>query len=436
MLSDAEIRKILVDRIDRDKQGVGIVVGVIEPAGRRVVAYGALDKGDTRPLNRETVFEIGSMTKVFTSLLLADMVQHGEVALDDPVVKYLPAGVKMPERGGKQITLVDLSTHTSGLPRLPDNFKPKDNANPYADYSVEQMYQFLSSYQLTRDIGSKYEYSNLGGGLLGHVLARRAGMSYEQLVQTRILGPLGMKSTAITLSPGMKGRLAVGHNMSLEPVANWDLPTLAGAGALRSTADDVLEFLAANLGYIKTPLAPAMAAQLAVRRPADDPNLKIALGWHILTIDSHEIVWHNGGTGGYRTYMAYDLKRRVGIVVLSNTSTTVGVDDIGLHLMDVDAPLAKMPTQHTEITVDPKLLAEYVGTYQLAPTFAITITLENGKLSEQATGQQKFPIFAESTTKFFLKVVDAQIGFNRDGAGAVTSLTLYQGGRATTGKKN
>jgi D-alanyl-D-alanine-carboxypeptidase/D-alanyl-D-alanine-endopeptidase len=433
---DSEIRQILVDRIDRDKQSMGIVVGVIEPAGRRVVAYGALDKGDTRPLNGETVFEIGSMTKVFTSLLLADMVQKGEVALTDPVVKYLPAGVKMPERGGKQITLVDLATHTSGLPRLPDNFKPKDPANPYADYSPEQMYQFLSSYQLTRDIGSKYEYSNLGGGLLGHVLARRAGMSYEQLVQTRILGPLGMKSSGITLSPSMKVRLAVGHNQALEPVANWDLPTLAGAGALRSTADDMLDFLSANLGYTKTPLASAMTAQLAVRRPTGEPGLEIALGWHVLTRDGHEIVWHNGGTGGYRTYMAYDLKRRIGVVVLSNTSTTVGVDDIGLHLMDGGVPLAQMPKQHTEIAVDPKVLAEYVGAYQLTPAFAIAITLEDGKLSAQATGQPKFPIFAESPAKFFLKVVDAQIEFTRDGDGPATSLTLYQGGRAMTGKKN
>jgi len=434
--ADGEIRKMLVDRIDRDKQSVGIVVGVIESAGQRVVAYGALDKGDTRPLNGDTVFEIGSMTKVFTSLLLADMVERGEVALTDPVAKYLPAGVRMPERGGRQITLVDLATHTSGLPRLPDNLKPKDPANPYADYSVEQMYQFLSSYQLTRDIGSKYEYSNLGGGLLGHVLARRAGMDYEHLVQTRILGPLGMKSTGITLSPSMKARLAVGHDRALNPVANWDLNTLAGAGALRSTADDMLDFLAANLGYTKTPLAPAMAAQLTVRRPTGSPGLEIALGWHVLSSHGHEIVWHNGGTGGYRTYMAYDLKRRIGVVVLSNTSTAVGMDDIGLHLMDVGAPLAQMPKQHTEIMVDPKVLADYVGTYQLAPTFAIAIALEDGKLSEQATGQPKFPIFAESATKFFLKVVDAQIEFSRDEAGAVTSLTLYQNGNATKGKKN
>jgi len=199
MPSDADIRQILVDRVDAQHQSVGIVVGVIGPEGRRVIAYGHLEKGDSRALDGNTVFEIGSVTKVFTSLLLADMVQRGEVKLDDPVAKYLPANVKMPDRNGKAITLIDLATHTSGLPPLPANFNPKDPTNPYADYSVDQLYQFLSSYQLTRDIGSQYQYSNLGGGLLGHVLARRAGTDYETLVRSRICDPLGMKDTRITL---------------------------------------------------------------------------------------------------------------------------------------------------------------------------------------------------------------------------------------------
>src|ERR1700733_12200103 len=216
MPSDETIRQILIDRIDVQHQSVGIVVGVIDRGERRVITYGHLEKGDTRPLNGDTIFEIGSETKVFTSLLLADMVQRGEVALGDPVAKYLPTGTKMPERNGRSITFVDLATHTSGLPRLPANMSPKDPANPYADYSVEQLYQFLATYQLTRDIGSEYEYSNLGGGLLGHVLALRARMTYEALVESRICTPLEMNSTRISLSPEMKSRLAAGHNASLD----------------------------------------------------------------------------------------------------------------------------------------------------------------------------------------------------------------------------
>ena len=357
---DSEIRGILVQRVNEFHQSVGMVVGMIGPDGRKVVSYGALEKGDPRALNGDTVFEIGSVTKVFTSLLLSDMVRRGQVALTDPVSKYLPASVRIPQRNGKQITLQNLATHTSGLPRLPGNLKPKDPANPYADYSVAQLYEFLSSYELPRDIGSQYEYSNLGGGLLGHLLTLRAGMDYEALVRARITAPLNMKSTSITLSPEMKARMAVGHDDKLKPVANWDLPTLAGAGALRSTANDMLTFLSANLGYNGTPLAPAMAAMLDVRRSSGTPGLDVALAWHIYSTPlGGGVVWHNGGTGGYRSFIGYEPKTRIGVVVLANAETAAGVDDIGLHLLNRKAPLltgsAFLPAkERKEVAVDPK----------------------------------------------------------------------------------
>jgi CubicO group peptidase (beta-lactamase class C family) len=335
VVENAEIRRMLVQRVDEQKQADGLVVGVIEPGGRRVVSHGGVD-GDT-------VFEIGSFTKVFTSLLLADMVQRGEVKLDDSVAKYLPEGVTVPQRGGRAITLKDLATHTSGLPRLPSNLLPKNPMNPYADYTAEQMYQFLSTHELRRDIGSKYEYSNLGVGLLGHALARRAGMDYEALLRARVTGPLGMKNTAITLTPWMKEHLAAGHNAAGQPAANWDIPTLAGAGAVRSTANDMLIFLAAAMGYVKTPLAPAFAAMLVPRMPTGSPVMEIALGWHILTKDGEEQIWHNGGTGGYRSWAGYNPKSRTGVVVLSNRSTTAGVDDIGRHLLNPAYDLVAPP---------------------------------------------------------------------------------------------
>ena len=327
--TDAQIRDLLIERIDKQHQSFGIVVGVIDSTGRRTVSYGKFDADDKRAVDADTIFEIGSVTKVFTSLLLADMVQRGEAALTAPVAKHLPSGVKTPQRNGRQITLEDLATHTSGLPRLPSNLHPKDSANPYVDYSVEQLYEFLSGYQLTRDIGSQYEYSNLGGGLLGHVLARQAGIDYEKLVRSRICEPLGMRSTGITLSDEMKTRFAVGHDATMQRVAYWDLPTLAGAGALRSTVNDMLTFVGANLGYVKSPLAPAMAAMLAVHRPTGTPGLEIGLGWHILTHDGHEIVWHNGGTRGFRSFIGFERKTGAGVVVLSNAETSAGIDDIG-----------------------------------------------------------------------------------------------------------
>jgi CubicO group peptidase (beta-lactamase class C family) len=437
---DDEIRSILVRRIDTDKQSVGIVVGVLEPKGRRVVAYGRLAKDDGRPLNGDTVFEIGSVTKVFTALLLADMVQRGDVAVTDPIAKYLPADVKVPERGGRVITLGDLVTHTSGLPRMPTNFAPKDPANPYADYGTELLTQFLSGYTLTRDIGVQYEYSNFGGGLLGTLLARRAGMDYAALVEARITGPLGMTSTRVALSPDMKSRLATGHNGRLESVPNWDFPpgasALAGAGGLRSTAADLLTFLEAHLGVTKSALAPAMAAQLDTRRPTGVPRLEIAMGWHVVTRPGgREIVWHNGGTGGYRSFVGFDRKAGLGVVVLSNTSTPVGVDDIGVHLLDPSAPLFTPPPPRTAVTVDPTLFDGYVGRYQLAPNFILTVTREDTHLFAQATGQGRFELYPESVRVYFAKVADIVITFDTDERGKGTSLVLVQSGVKTVAQR-
>jgi serine-type D-Ala-D-Ala carboxypeptidase/endopeptidase len=435
--SDSVIRAILADRIDTLHQNVGIVVGIVDANGRRFVSYGNFSVKDQRPVGNDTIFEIGSTTKVFTSTILADMVQRGEVSLDDPVAKYLPADVKMPQRGGKQITLIDLSTHTSGLPRMPSNFAPKDIDNPYADYTVANLFQFLSSYELTRDIGSKFEYSNLGVGLLGQALARRAGMDYEALVRARVTGPLKMENTRITLSPEMKSWLAVGHNEARLPAANWDLPAFAGAGALRSDARDMLTFIAANLGYVESPLGPAMAAMTKVRRPGNGPQSDIALGWIAAKREGRVIYWHNGGTGGYRSFFGYDPKSRVGVVLLSNMSTRTGVDDIGLHLLDSSLPLAKLSplVSHKEIVLDPKIFDRYVGVYQFVPGIAMTFTREGAHMFTQLTSQPKFEIFAEGEKEFFVKAVDAQITFETGADGRATTAVLHQNGRDQKAKR-
>jgi CubicO group peptidase (beta-lactamase class C family) len=435
--ADADIRAILAERIDTLHQGVGIVVGVIDANGRRFVSYGNFSVKDPRPVGSDTVFEIGSATKVFTSTILADMARRGEVSLEDPVAKYLPPDVKIPQRDGKQITLIDLSTHTSGLPRMPSNFAPKDLNNPYADYTLANLFQFLSTYELTRDIGSKFEYSNLGAGLLGQALARRAGMDYEALVRQRVTGPLKMESTGIALSPELKSRLAAGHNEARQPAANWDLPTFAGAGALRSDARDMLTFIAANLGFVESPLGPAMAAMTKVRRPGSGPQSEIALAWIAASRDGRVIYWHNGGTGGYRSFMGFDPKSRVGVVALSNMSTRTGVDDIGLHLLDSTLPLAKLSplVAHKEIALDPKIYDRYVGAYQFAPGIALTFTREGAHLFTQLTGQPKFEIFAEGEKEFFVKAVDAQISFETDANGRGTTAILHQNGRDQKAKR-
>jgi serine-type D-Ala-D-Ala carboxypeptidase/endopeptidase len=426
--ADSEIRQILVNRIDKDKQGVGIVVGVIDAKGRRIVSYGSLEKGDKRPLDGDTLFEIGSITKVFTALLLADMVQRGEVKLDDPIAKYVPTTAKIPQRDGRQITLVDLATHTSGLPRMPANFRSKDPANPYIDYTDEQLYAFLSSYELIRDVGVKFEYSNLGFGLLGQGLARRAGADYESLVETRICEPLRMKDTRITLTPDMERRFAAGHSADLVTVSRWDIPSLAGAGALRSSANDLLNFLAATMGYTHTKLAPAMKAMLSVKRPTGQPFIESAMGWAIDTRGGGEIIWKNGGTGGYRTFIGYAPRTGVGVVALSNASTGAGADDIGLHLLDARFPLEVPEGSARETAVGTIVLDRYVGHYELTPTLIFTITRDGEQLYAQLTGQPRAALYSKSDREFFYKVVEAQISFQTDDQGQTTGLVLHQNG--------
>lgn len=434
--SDTEIRRILAERIDVQKQGVGIVVGVIDSHGRRVVAYGALENGDKRPLDGDTIFEIGSITKVFTAILAADMAQRGEVKLDDPVQKYLPPTVKIPERGGEQITLIDLATHTSGLPRMPENFRPKDPSRPYVDYTVDALYSFLSSYELRRDIGIKYVYSNLGFGLLGLGLAHRAGMDYEKLVVTRICDPLGMKSTRITLSEPSKRRFAAGHSSDLVTVPEWDIPSLAGAGALRSSANDLLTFLAAIMGYTDNPLAAAQNTTLSIRRPTGQPFMETGLGWDIDTRGGAEIISKAGGTGGYTTFIGYSPKTRVGVVALANTSAGEGTSDIGQHLLDARYPLwVPESSPSTERTLEAKVLDGYVGHYELTPTLVFAVTREGSQLYAQLTNQPRTAVYPKSNTEFFYKVVDARISFETDPQGHANALILHQGGRDQKAKR-
>jgi CubicO group peptidase (beta-lactamase class C family) len=260
-------------------------------------------------------------------------------------------------------------------------------------------------------------------------------VDYETLVRSRITGPLGMTSTSIILSSEQQRRLAVGHNDKLASVSNWDLPTLAGAGALRSTANDMLTFVAANLGATASPLAPAMSAMLTDRRPTGMPGLEVALAWHIVTRNGDEIIWHNGGTGGYRSFIGFRPRTKVGVVVLSNAGTLAGVDDIGLHVLDAKLPTLQPPKAHTEVAIDPNLFDGYVGAYQLAPNFVLTVTREANRLFVQATGQPKFEIFAEAPKDYFLKAVDAQLSFVTNADGRATAVVLHQNGANVTGPR-
>lgn len=407
---------------------VGMVIGVRDGDEEVIRGY-----GDSKP-TADTVYEIGSVSKVFTGVLLAALVRDGLVTLDEPVEELLPSGSSVPAIGGRKITLVDLSTHTSGLPRMPDNFAPKDPKNPYADYTPEQMLAFLAQVKPARAAGVAYEYSNVGVGLLGWALARKADKSYEELLAERITGPLGMKSTVVALTPELKARLAPGHDASGQPESNWDLPAFAGAGGIRSTAADMLLFLKANLAAGKTPLDDAMAAAREVKyTPPDANGQRLGLGWHISP--PADIRWHNGQTGGYHSFVAIDVAHGRAVVVLADTATG-DVDTLGGDLLRLLAGEKVEPRRvRKEVAVKPEVLASYAGTYALFGKFKLTVTVEDGRLMVQATDQAKLPVFAESETEFFYKAVDAQITFERDADGKVKRLVLHQNGQDMPGNR-
>ncbi|MCC6539944.1 MAG: serine hydrolase [Bryobacterales bacterium] len=434
--TDEQIRRILVEQIDTRRQAVGIVVGIVEPGGvRRIVAHGVASKGGPA-VDGGTLMEIGSITKVFTAQLLAGAVQRGAVKLDDPVSKFLPAEAKMPEWQGRAITLHDLVSHRSGLPRLPGNLQIADISNPYAAYTVTQLYAFLAGHQLRRAPDTEFEYSNLGAGLLGHALARQAGLSYEELVRAKILDPLRMKDTGIALSPAARARLAQGHNAKLEPVPACDLPALAGAGALRSSASEMLNWLAAHAGLAEGGVNPVLASMLATRRPGlGGSQQQVGLGWMIAKVGGAEMVWHNGGTGGFVSFAGFDPQARVGVVVLSNTAGSPGVDDLGRHLLNSNLPLAEEKRERQQISFDPKRFDAFTGAYRLAPGFALFITREGERFFAQATGQGKNEIFPMSARAFFFKVVDAEIEFGPEQAGRTHRLTLRQNGASIPGER-
>jgi CubicO group peptidase (beta-lactamase class C family) len=332
-----EVKKTIQSRIDNGIN-TGIVVGIIGPEGTQYYSYGLKSKKSGESVDEHSIFEIGSISKTFTGIILADKVLKGEMKLDDPLQKYLPEGITAPTRNGEAIKLVNMSNHTSSLPRLPNNFAPANPANPYADYSEEQLYDFLNGYELTRDIGSQYEYSNYAVGLLGYVMAAQSKMTYEELMVKVIAKPLKMKNTRIVLTSKMKKNLAIAHSNGIE-VENWDLPTLAGAGAIRSSTVDMIKYIAANMGSKKSKLLPAM--QLSHKNTRKEGFAPIVgLGWHVQMNEDQEIVWHNGGTGGYRTFSGFIKGGNKGVVVMTNSD--VSVDDIGLHLLNPESPLREI----------------------------------------------------------------------------------------------
>jgi serine-type D-Ala-D-Ala carboxypeptidase/endopeptidase len=426
-VDEQALRALLVERVDVRKWGTGIVVGIASPQGRRIVSYGTLSVQDRRKVDGTTVFEIASLTKVFTALALADMAARKQVTLDAPVGTCLPAGVSVPQHGGKQITFIDLATHSSGLPLRPTNLASQTALNKYAGYTVEQLYQGLAEFKLSRDPGAEFEYSNWGFGLLGNALAHCAGKSYAALLAERVTGPLNMRDTTFVPSSALRSRLASPYDGKLQPVGNETTGALDAAGGLYSTVDDLLNFIELFLGQGPQPLVAAGTTMLEPRRSGDGPDTRMGLGWRVTTARDIKGIWSSGRADGYRAFMAFDPAQRVAVVALTNAATNVGVDDIGWHVLDPSVAITRM---HPRTAVPADVLQRYVGRYKFDDGVVMTVVREEDHLVVQMTGQGPSAIFASGPREFFPEDIEAQFVFAESGTAPAQSLVLNQDGQS------
>lgn len=403
-----------------DGATVGIVLALRDSdSSSRILLYGSGGEG-ARALGAESVFEIGSITKTFTGVLLADMVARGEVSLRDPASRYLPAHVRMPSWGERGITLLDLATHRSGLPQMPDNGDSSSPGDRSAGYGVEDLYEFLSGHELRRAPGEEAEYSNVGFGLLGHLLERASGQSYEDLVKERILEPLGMHMTGVTPSGELAAWHTKGHTRSGGEAPRFNALTLVGAGGLRSTPADMLRYLEANIGTPTSDIEHAMRAAQEMRSPFGEGG--IGLGWQSVDHDGRTLITHGGSTAGYGARIAFDPERGLGVVRLANT--TDFRDDFELDLLREGAG-PSIP----EVHVERRVLRDYVGAYEFSDVRMLVRLEEEGNLTLQTPPNVRFPMYSASDSAFFLKRKPLQIFFTRDDDGAVTGLEVSMQGR-------
>jgi CubicO group peptidase (beta-lactamase class C family) len=373
----------------------------------------------------EAKFRLGSITKQFTAASILLLEERGKLSTDDPVKKYMPDA----PAAWDKITIYNVLTHTSGIPSFTDF--PDYRSTEAAPTTPEKLVARFRDKPLDFQPGEKWKYSNSGYVLLGYLIEKISGKSYQDFVEENIFKPLGMNdsgydsNSAIILhraygyAPGPHGPQSAGY---------IDMSIPFSAGALYSTTHDLLLWeqglfggkvlSAASLKKMTTPFKEDYACGLGVR-----------------TVNGHLMIEHGGGIEGFNTELAYYPDDKLTVVVLANLNGGAPGEIASKLAALAHGEKVVLASERKEIPVSPSILATYVGTYELTPTFSIVMTLEDGHLMTQATNQPKFPLFAESPTEFFLKVVDAQVEFFKNDAGQVTYLILHQGGRDTKGVK-
>jgi CubicO group peptidase (beta-lactamase class C family) len=408
------------------EQGVGLAAVQVQGEHVKVSAQGLARQGDGAALRTDALFEIGSITKTFTALLLADAVVRGQLKLDGAVQDALPDNIRLVDAAGDPIRWIDLATQRSGLSRLPTNMAPSVRTDPYDDYREAELLAFLKGFKPTLVRGTEYGYSNLGFGLMGYALGRAAGSNYPTLLQQRVLQPLSLGSAQLALPGRRIDGLVTGHDAQRQPVPHWHLDVLAGAGALVMSGADLGRYAQAALGLIDTPLREAFALAEREHAPGPSPRNPMGLAWLLAPLNGRRVLNHDGATAGFSSSLWLDPTRQRAVAVLANAM--VEVNDVALHLLDENLPMKDFSqTRQPAIELSAAQLAALVGVYALHTGLKIMISVRDGQLWAQATGQAAFQLFASAPRRFFAKITPLQIEF--DAADPPAGLTLTQGGQ-------
>lgn len=382
-------------------------------------------------IDKQTIFEIGSVTKIFTALALADFISsHKDITLDSKAEPLLPESYQLPEYQGQSVTLRHLVTHTSGLPKIPSNL-PASSPNPYSTYGDSLFEAYLNNDSLSRAPGDGFQYSNSGMALVGRVLEHQLQQPFEQIIQKSITQPLQMKDTFVQVTDKDSSRLAKGYRGNGR--ANyWNFDVFAGAGALHSTIADMAIFLKAQMQNKSTEinsLANRTQQPLSDIQNKESRLDKVGMGW-LYSTRKDTIIWHNGQTGGFRSFIGMNIENNTGVVMLVNS--TAPISDIALHLLDSNFKLKKV---QQSVSIPSSLLQKYTGEYRVTNRISYFVSLHKNQLYFRVSGQQKIPFFPKSKTRFYYKTVPAEIEFSADSAGAVQDVTLFQNGREIKAKK-
>lgn len=396
----------------------GAVVAAYDSGAVTYKGVGVTAKGSSDPPTKDTVFEIGSITKVFTALLVQTLVQEEELSWDSTLKESLPLPtLEFANNRVQEITLRELAIHSSGLPRLPANMQPSDLLDPYIDYSAEQLLSFVLDYD-PETLDKTQVYSNLGFGLLGAIAAY--GVDYDELMRSNIFEPLEMTNSYVEHTPENQQMLIPGYSRGAT-MPNWNFDVMVGAGGVLSTAEDLMKFVSRNIETSDSPIDKSLSN---LREPQVAPNQ--GLGWALMHSDGGKpVYWHAGATGGYVSFLAISPEESKGWVILAASTESALINEMGVSFF-------RASQQSTGVDLSP-----YVGVFELSPNLNITFSDRDGQLFGQASGQQEFPLTHSDGRSFNFELGGISITFGEpsDENGQAQELEWSQRGHTISAKR-